>query len=551
MGIFLNSNYGLKNNIDNSNTQKTEASSGKISSLPEYVSALKEGSVFKGEILDVRNNAIKILLSSNDILNARMDGSVQLNIGDILNFKVESNSGMNMLVKAVSIGNANMNNMLLEALQSADVPVNERNITLVKELVDNGQAIDKNTIKTLVSNLNSFKELDIDTAVTMFKHDIPITEDNIAQYNNYIEQNNKLLTSFNNLTDNIIDTVIDYVKNNGEDAGVQLLNDIVINITTGENTENTTILSNDVNVNIENEFGVEVKDLLNNEVANKDNLEGKALLIENSDVNTENSTKINANNFKNPVDIETTVKEVENKINENNEVVLKQEQLFTTDSFSDLNSIKDEIKSIINKNLFINKEIFNKSDEDIKEEVEKYFKEVDSKTEKLLNVLENAGLNKSAMHENVSEIKSNLKFMNDINNMALYMQIPVKFQDSEAHGELYVLNRNRNKVKNNDVITAFLHLDMESLGATDVNIRLEHEQLTTKFTLEDTISQEIVEQHLPELKKRLDEKGYTTTLLIEEIDNNTEEANISPFERVLNLEEPKNYIKRYTLDVRA
>ena len=545
MGIFVNGNYGLKNNIENTNVEKKDVVSGKISNLPEYVSALKEGSVFKGEILDIRNNVIKILLGSNDILNARTDGSVQLNIGDILNFKVENNTGASMLVKAMSVGNANANNMLLNALQSAEVPVNERNLTLVRELVDNGQPIDKNTVKTLVSNLNSFTELDVDTAVTMFKHDIPINATNVTQFNQYIEQNNKLVTSFDKMSDTIMDTVNEYIDNNGDEAGLKLLNDIAKAISGDENTDITTILSKDVNANIsagEATTTDNANNLLETKVQNATNEEtaGKAEIIENAKV-TENASNAGNVNL-------AEGEESDGKMLIKSES-LPEQQTNMKVSPELLEHAKDELKKIIKENLFLDKEIFNKPDEDIKSEIENYYKEVDNKADKLLNLLENAGLNKSSLHENVSNVKGNLNFMNDLNNMALYMQIPVRFAENEAHGELYVLNRNRNKTKESDVITAFLHLDMESLGATDVHIRLEGEQLTTKFTLDDSISQDIVEEHLPELKKRLDEKGYTTTLLIEELEK--EEVKASPFEQVLMLEEPKNFIKRYTFDVRA
>jgi len=213
--------------------------------------------------------------------------------------------------------------------------------------------------------------------------------------------------------------------------------------------------------------------------------------------------------------------------------------------------LKDEITKLVKEKLLVDKDIFTKPENEIKEELEKYYKEVNDKTDKVLKTLENAGMEKSILHQNMNNVKSNISFMNDLNNMALYMQFPVKFNENEAHGELYVLNRNRGKKVEKDVLTAFLHLDMENLGATDVNIRLEKEQLTTKFTLEDTISQDIVEEHLPELQKRLEEKGYFATLLVEEISKDDDNVYQSPFEQVLALQEPKNIIKRYTLDVRA
>ncbi len=498
MSIFFNNSFGLKNNIENKPTEHKVAVAGKLVSLPEAVAALKEGSVFKGEVLDVRSNAVKILLGSNDILNARTDGSVQLNIGDILNFKVESNTGVSLLVKAVSISNTNSGlNMLMAALQSADVPVNERNLSLVKELIDNGQAIDKNTIKTLINNLNNISELDVKTAVTMFKHDIPITMENVSQFHNYISNNNKLIESFNNMAEDMVNTLREFASNHSQAEVADLANNMLRAVTGDDNVDVSKLL-NDIN-----NIGADEKQKPSNNLVSVHNEQvGEKVTISENQFNIEN--------------------------------------------------IKEEIKRLVKDSMLLNKEVFNKSENELKAELERYYKEIENKTNKLMNVLDNAGLDKSPLQETAGNVKSNLNFMNDINNMALYMQLPVKFNESEAHGELYVLNRNRHKTKENDVLTAFLHLDMENLGATDVSIKLEREQLTTKFSLEDTISQNIVEEHLDELKKRLEEKGYTATLLIEELKKNLNEDEVAaPFEKVLSLNEPKNYIKRYTLDVRA
>ena len=59
------------------------------------------------------------------------------------------------------------------------------------------------------------------------------------------------------------------------------------------------------------------------------------------------------------------------------------------------------------------------------------------------------------------------------------------------------------------MLTAFLHLDMDNLGALDVSIALQTErnQVTTKFYLdEDSIA--LVEGHIDGLAQRLSKKGY-------------------------------------------
>ncbi|MBP3338873.1 MAG: flagellar hook-length control protein FliK [Lachnospiraceae bacterium] len=548
MSIFLNNNFGFNKNIDNKVSEGKPAISGKISNLPDYIAALKEGSVFKGEVLDVRNNAVKILLSGNNILNARTQAGVSLNIGDILNFRVESNTGVSMLVKAISEGNSsNGLNMLMSALESANVPVNERNIALVKELVDNGQPVDKNTIKTLVSNLNSFTELDVKGAVSMYKHDIPITSDNVSQFNNYVENNNKLLNNFQSITNDIVDTLVNFDEGNNTESMLKLADSILKTLTGDESFSLESLYEQhktELSLN-GNQIDAQISQM--DEPISEQSISQVDSQLTDS-VKQQNTEQAVNEQLKNHVEVASE--------NAEDTVVLKEnvtEKLMPQNNTNQIftEEFKEVLKKTIEKSLLLDESILEKPEDEIKAELEKYYKEVENKSERLMNLLENAGLEKSALYKNVNNIKANLNFMNDLNNMALYVQIPVKFNESEAHGELYVMNRHKGKVNDSDVLTAFLHLDMENLGVTDVNIRLEKGQLTTKFTLEDTVSQDIVEEHLPELKKRLEEKGYEATVLIEEVNRETASEQLSPFEKVMQLEEPKSFIKRYTLDVRA
>ena len=548
MSIFLNNNFGFNKNIDNKVSEGKPAISGKISNLPDYIAALKEGSVFKGEVLDVRNNAVKILLSGNNILNARTQAGVSLNIGDILNFRVESNTGVSMLVKAISEGNSsNGLNMLMSALESANVPVNERNIALVKELVDNGQPVDKNTIKTLVSNLNSFTELDVKGAVSMYKHDIPITSDNVSQFNNYVENNNKLLNNFQSITNDIVDTLVNFDEGNNTESMLKLADSILKTLTGDESFSLESLYEQhktELSLN-GNQIDAQISQM--DEPISEQSISQVDSQLTDS-VKQQNTEQAVNEQLKNHVEVASE--------NAEDTVVLKEnvtEKLMPQNNTNQIftEEFKEVLKKTIEKSLLLDESILEKPEDEIKAELEKYYKEVENKSERLMNLLENAGLEKSALYKNVNNIKANLNFMNDLNNMALYVQIPVKFNESEAHGELYVMNRHKGKVNDSDVLTAFLHLDMENLGVTDVNIRLEKGQLTTKFTLEDTVSQDIVEEHLPELKKRLEEKGYEATVLIEEFNRETASEQLSPFEKVMQLEEPKSFIKRYTLDVRA
>lgn len=109
----------------------------------------------------------------------------------------------------------------------------------------------------------------------------------------------------------------------------------------------------------------------------------------------------------------------------------------------------------------------------------------------------------------MANLSENVEFMNQMNQMFTYVQLPLKFGSSQAHGDLYVYTNKKNMARQDGMLTAFLHLDMDHLGALDVSISLQTQrnQVTTKFYL-DEASIALVEGHIDELSQRLSKKGY-------------------------------------------
>lgn len=106
-------------------------------------------------------------------------------------------------------------------------------------------------------------------------------------------------------------------------------------------------------------------------------------------------------------------------------------------------------------------------------------------------------------------INENVQFMNQMNQMFSYIQLPLKLGNSQAHGDLYVYTNKKSMARREGMLTAFLHLDMEHLGSLDVSITLQTEknQVTTKFYLDED-AMTLVEEHIGELSERLLKKGY-------------------------------------------
>lgn len=213
---------------------------------------------------------------------------------------------------------------------------------------------------------------------------------------------------------------------------------------------------------------------------------------------------------------------------------------------------KKLVHNAIKKNMFIKPDIIRESDNP-KEEIGKLYEKVKVQLERLSESVKDAVakgmLNEkqsSTLLNNIKTTNQNLNFMNELNHMASYIQIPVKFTGQEAAGELYVYNRNVKKTVE-EGISAFLHFDLENLGVTDIRINLKDKGLRIGFELGDVVSVKLVEKHIDELLSRLKEKGYSVNCSVEHKDKTDNNS----LEKIFEQDKKQVSIKRYTLDIRT
>ena len=142
--------------------------------------------------------------------------------------------------------------------------------------------------------------------------------------------------------------------------------------------------------------------------------------------------------------------------------------------------------------------------------VKEFYQKLIRQGEQLSEIMEQtATQNQTSTGNALQNIRENVEFMNQMNQMFQYVQLPLKLSGSQAQGELYVYTNKRNLAQKDGMLTAILHLDMEYLGSMDINIALntKTEQVTTRFCIEEEAIS-LMEEHMEELTERLVKKGY-------------------------------------------
>lgn len=187
--------------------------------------------------------------------------------------------------------------------------------------------------------------------------------------------------------------------------------------------------------------------------------------------------------------------------------------------------------------------------ENLKEEgaVKELYQRIGRQMEQLQQILSQTGSAQgAALAKSAQGVQSNLEFINQLNQMYTYVQIPLKLQNQNAHSDLYVYTNKKSLMEKEGELTALLHLDMEHLGATDIHIKMLGSSVETKFYLGDSYSCDIILKHMDLLQERLEKKGYRCSFNVE-----NREKKQDFVEEFLEKERPVGKFQRYSFDVKA
>ena len=179
--------------------------------------------------------------------------------------------------------------------------------------------------------------------------------------------------------------------------------------------------------------------------------------------------------------------------------------------------------------------------------ISQLYEKLEQQMRQVEDALKEAGVTKNSFLDTAAEVRGNIEFMNQLNQAYTYVQVPLKMSGQNANGELYVYTNKKNLRDPDAELSAFLHLDLEHLGSTDVSVKMQHRNVKTNFYLADDASYDLVEKYLPVLEQKLKDKGYQCTITMTK-----EEKKVSFGDDFLRKDMPQTgTLHRYSFDVRA
>ena len=449
----------------------------------------------------------------------------------------------------------NVDSAVYRALSDAGLPVNERNSAVVREMLENSMSIDKDTLMRLMTQSNIFKEADISTLILMNKNDIPVTHFTAGQLQAYINNEQNLTAQLGDA----VDTLTDYLANEPGTGNVNVNMEVLEMLAQGNSPEEAIL-----NMLSQGQAGTEaiyaaggtaiVEALNGTQILNAQQTTSPENVIAQLGTDAEGSGANWMNGFgadEEGMSFNTTAEfsmqsDKESLAAENrqesalssflSETEIRELNSVTTKLFEGMNEMTsadtatEALKNIYENALgasdtqleelfklpvyqkLIEKALgdkFTLKPSDIKssEEINEFYRETYSALEKLSGITDKEG----KLSEKLTKPMDNIKFMDTLNDVLPYIQLPLTLSEGRTSGELYVFKNGRTKTDPSESHSVLLHLDMKSLGPTDVHMELKSGFLKLRFYCDSDDSKNLVEKYFGELEAALSAKNYNIT----------------------------------------
>ena len=539
---------GQVNNTDANKVQNSPQNSTQNASIGRQIQALTPGQTLQGEVISRNGSQVQIKLADDFILDAKVDRNMNLEVGKTMTFEVRNN-GRNLTLSPLFANTASQENalkalemaslpvnrdtvymagLMMESGLSIDknslqlmfreintfpesniadvvdlhklgIEVNEENLTQISSY--------KNMTHQLVNGMHEImgaipesieamiQEGNVEGAARMFQElldlvkQLPGTEEDKAEtleqgilqapgenISETIDEGQTLTVPPESQSeDNVVlqEAVInETVVNEGQSAAEQLKNlltDVIrqMNADTAENIQemsgNTVVAQGEIipKEGVDPQFYQELLDLVHSEEGNNpvygDLLQSLSQAVQSGSPaeQAEALQKI----------IEQGIKDKDEPFVESL-LLNKGTQNILSEGISKLWTITP-------------KEVAEKG------RVEELYSRLGKQLRDLSQTLENNGQTHSTAFKSVNNMAQNLDFMQQINHAYTYVQLPLKLQNGDAHGDLYVYTNKRSLASKDGQISALLHLDMEHLGPVDVYVAMQGDNVNTRFYVMD------------------------------------------------------------------
>ena len=579
----------LQSTIKSSSQQAAAATEA---TFPKMVKSLVPGTTIQGEIIAKNGNEVQIRIDKDTVLQARLEQDVNVEEGQNIRFQVKNN-GTTLTLSPLLTNTAQADNVY-KALQMAGLPINESTVAMTDEMMKLGMSIDSRSLQNMFKDVVTHTDASATDVVFLHKMDMPLTESNLRQIQNYTELQHEVVKGMQDVTDALQGLINSSTGGADVAAGAaevdadtltqyqNLVKELISDTLMGMFPDGAGAAGDETGGNLTGGItgaalagetlaggitgdalaaGITGADLAGEALADAP-LSGNVALIKGVLQDAVFSELINSGLFTEE-EAAGFLKEAAGLLTEKGitlsgnttQEMMKALLDITAGNTQEAESLQKLFSGKVWKNLLEGtvKTQWSFTPETLPKEGEvgKVYEKIVKSLHTLNETLLQNGAQNTALQESITNLSENIDFMNQLNQMYTYVQLPLKMQNGEKNGELYVFTNKRSLAEKDGEVSALLHLTMEHLGPLDVYVKMNQGKVSTEFTVEKEETLLFLEKNMSILTDRLQKRGYDISCKMKVKDEAGEPEN--PVERLLT--EKQNGVlpvhAQYAFDVRA
>ena len=477
------------------------------------------GQFVTGEVIEADGQDILLAIGKNQLLRARLSLAMDVEAGQQLTFGIKSIGGMKVVLSPL-FENMTSGSGAEKALELAGLPRNEETMKMVEAMMKEGMKLDPDSLSSMYRTVNAHMDADITTLVQLNRMGLPVTEENITQLQSYKNYESQVTEGVKILMGEVAEQLSSLAASDNPEDVFTFLKVVLGEPSGTEDVQTEENMAGDDNViqTFKNAVMTEAPE----ENAGKEKLPfmpGMAEQAGEKGLGMALSDALQKAGFSEEtanacLKGELPAKELLTELGR----LVKDGRLSSEQKNGILELLKDNgFLENLKKGLT---EKFLLTPDEVGEDgqVEKLYERLDSQLSRMNQALQGMAKGNPALSQSIQNLSSNVEFMNQLNQMFTYVQLPLKLSGQEAAGELYVYTNKKNLAKKDGQVSALLHLDLKHLGEIDIHVSLRDSHVSTKFCLSDEKALDLVAANIDTLNQRLMKRGYSMDASFEQKD---------------------------------
>lgn len=569
--------------------------------------SMTPGETLQGEVVSVNGNEVEIKIADNAIINAKLEQSMNIAIGQKMMFEVSNNSNGQIALRAL-FTNLAQEQLAQNALQAAGISQNNQSVQMIAGLMREGMSIDKQSLQSVYHDIVQYPDTDQSLLVHMHKIGMETTPQNVEQFQALVNYEERVASTINELIHELPAELKNMATNGDVGKAMVVTQELVSMLAEYEGKLALEMQAADTTASGQIPTdATEGKMVLNGQVPMDGNSEGntaqtvmdKALAALEEAMNPQNQVPTLVDGDGSQQNSGGVVladgDEAIHLINGNDKLL---SGILTKTEYMDLATVleqggfsKDMVAMVKDGSLPLN-ELFTMLKTELAgkdagiagklwdnnaftklmgkelqnawlldplevesgKNVNDFYNRLNSQVNSIINSMSQSLSESSVLSQSLQQFQENVDFLNNLNQFMPYVQLPLKMNGQSATGDLYVYADKRSLASGKDTVSAALHLDMQYLGHLDVYVKMQDKNVSTEFCLEDEATLDFLADNMDMLSQRLERRGYSLNaeMKVKEVPSSVKEDILSVTESIpVEERSADNTVAVYRFDVRA